>query len=156
MNKRSQGRIQESERGQSLVEFALMFVVLSLTLMGILDLGRLYYVFVGLQDAVGEGAQYATMNLTNASCAYNTPGSPCADPDNVTWRTKYANPSGAINPDLVDVQVGFGTADLVSHAIPVTVTATYSYTLLTPVIQSIVGSSVLPLRAQSATFLGLP
>ncbi len=73
MNK-LQARIKDSERGQSLVEFALMFVVLTLILMGILDLGRLYYAFVGLQDAVGEGAQYATMNLTNAACAYNTPG----------------------------------------------------------------------------------
>jgi len=155
MNK-LQARIQESERGQSLVEFALMFVVLTLILMGILDLGRLYYAFISLQDAVGEGAQYATMNFTNAACAYNKPGSPCADPNNVTWRTKYANPSGAINPDLVSVQVAFGPPDLISHATPVTVTATYSHTLLTPVIQSIVGSPVLPLMARSATFLGSP
>ena len=64
MNKRK-SQTREYERGQSLVEFALMFVVLSLILMGILDVGRLYYAFVGLQDAVGEGAQYATMNLTS-------------------------------------------------------------------------------------------
>ena len=154
MNKRK-SQTREYERGQSLVEFALMFVVLSLILMGILDVGRLYYAFVGLQDAVGEGAQYATMNLTTAACADNT-GSACADPNNVVWRTKHANPAGAINPDLVSVQVAIGTPDMISHATPVTVTATYSHTLLTPMIQTIVGSSVLPLKAQSATFLGMP
>lgn len=50
-----------NEKGQSIVEMALLFPLLMLLLMGLLDLGRAYYVIVALRDAAEEGAIYASI-----------------------------------------------------------------------------------------------
>ena len=50
------------QRGQSLAETAIVFPILLLLLSGLLDLGRLYYVYVGLQDATGEAAIFLAVN----------------------------------------------------------------------------------------------
>ena len=136
------GTKQDSERGQSLVEFALMLVILLTILMGILDLGRAYFVYIALQDAVAEGATYAAVNPT---CL--TPGSgACADPDNAVWRTRNESPAGMVVSNSMQVQVF--AADLTPGS-TVTVSVTYTQTLLTFVISSIVGSNALPLQAQA-------
>lgn len=49
------------QKGQSLLEFALLLPILLILLMGLLDLGRAYYVIVTLEDMAGEGAIYAAM-----------------------------------------------------------------------------------------------
>jgi len=48
-----------SERSQSIVEFALIAPVLLLLLFGIIDFGRLIYVYATLNQAVNEGARTA-------------------------------------------------------------------------------------------------
>ena len=53
---------QRKEKGQSLVEFALVLPVLLIILSGVLDLGRLYYVYVVLTDSASEGVAYAISN----------------------------------------------------------------------------------------------
>ncbi len=47
-----------SSRGQSLVEFALTLPILLLILVGVLDLGRLYFTYISLTNAAREGARY--------------------------------------------------------------------------------------------------
>ncbi len=44
------------ERGQSMVEMALGFVLLLIVLSGLLDVGRAFYIYVALEDAAGEAA----------------------------------------------------------------------------------------------------
>jgi Flp pilus assembly protein TadG len=53
----SVGRLK-AERGQDLVEFALIFPILFLVLMGIFDLGRATYYTSALYNAAREGARY--------------------------------------------------------------------------------------------------
>ncbi len=48
-------------RGQSLVEFALILVVLLILLGGMIDMGRVLAVYVRLNDAAQEGAAYAAI-----------------------------------------------------------------------------------------------
>lgn len=144
--KRQIGARQDGERGQSMVEFALMLVILLTILMGVLDLGRAYFAYIALQDAVAEGAAYAAVNPT---CLTPGPGA-CADPDNVIWRTHNESPAGMVTSSSMQVQVL--AADLTPGS-TVTVSATYTQTLLTFVISSIVGSNQLPLQAQANSII---
>jgi Flp pilus assembly protein TadG len=141
------------ESGQSLVEFALMFTILTIILMGILDLGRAYYAYIALQDAVGEGAAYASMNPACVA-ADSGPGT-CSDPNNITFRTMAASPAGMVISSSIDVGVIYDTRGI-TLGVPITVTAAYRYPLITPVIGSIVGSNVLLLQAQAQRPIGSP
>src|SRR5712692_1159821 len=47
-----------TQRGQSLVEFAISSIVLLLLMMGLLDLSRAFYYAVNLQGAAREGARH--------------------------------------------------------------------------------------------------
>lgn len=55
---------QKSERGQSLTEMAMSLVILLLLVGGIVDLGRAFFTFMALRDAVQEGALYGSINPT--------------------------------------------------------------------------------------------
>jgi len=50
-----------SERGQSLMEMAMSFMIIAFLLSGAVDLGRAYFVFVALRDAAQEGAVYGSL-----------------------------------------------------------------------------------------------
>ncbi len=49
---------KRSARGQSLVEFALTLPILLLILVGVVDLGRVYYSYMTVINASREGARY--------------------------------------------------------------------------------------------------
>ena len=52
--------MKRSERGSNLVEFALVAPVLVFLLIGIADVGRAFYDYISITNAVREGARYAT------------------------------------------------------------------------------------------------
>jgi hypothetical protein len=52
---------RDADRGQNLVEFALIFPILFLVLMGILDMGRMTYYASALHNAAREGARYGSV-----------------------------------------------------------------------------------------------
>ena len=58
---------RRSQRGQGLVEFALVFPVFILLLFGILDLGRAVYAYNTIGDAAREGARVAIVNQIQTS-----------------------------------------------------------------------------------------
>ncbi len=130
-----------AERGQSLVEFALMITLLVWLLAGILDLGRAYFTFLALRDAAGEGAYYGSIHPTWHTSANS------GDPNNIEYRVKNSAPSGGL-VDWSTTTVAVNAPDT-SPGNPIQVTATYSYTLLTPFIGAIVGSQTLPLGASA-------
>jgi Flp pilus assembly protein TadG len=49
------------ENGQSMVEFAFGMVILVIILVGIVDLGRAFFIFMALRDAAQEGAVYGSI-----------------------------------------------------------------------------------------------
>ena len=55
------------ERGQNLVEFALVLPILLIVLFGALDLGRIFWVSISLTNAAREGARYITMHPDDVS-----------------------------------------------------------------------------------------
>jgi Flp pilus assembly protein TadG len=56
-------RSRRRERGQSLVEFALVLPILMALLLLTIDVGRLFYAYVGVTNASREGAAYAVANV---------------------------------------------------------------------------------------------
>jgi len=55
---------KKSERGQSLVEMTMGVIVLLILVGGVVDLGRAFFNYMALRDAVQEGAVYGAINPT--------------------------------------------------------------------------------------------
>lgn len=60
-------RYHQKERGQSLVEFALVLPILLLLMMGILDLGRFLFLYSQTMNGAREGARYGSVSGLNTS-----------------------------------------------------------------------------------------
>ncbi|MBO9370827.1 MAG: pilus assembly protein [Chloroflexi bacterium] len=117
------------QRGQSLVEFALVLPLLILLLGGVLELGRLFFAYVAVTDAAAEGATYASIY-------------PRATIHQITERAQAAS-GGLIqlDPSMVQVQRPVLTAGA-----PITVTVTYPFRLITPLLGDLVPGRTIPLR----------
>ncbi len=50
------------ERGQSLVELAIMLPILLIILLGVVDFGRVFYAYVTITNASREGARYGSLH----------------------------------------------------------------------------------------------
>ena len=51
---------KDSERGQSFTEMAISMVFILILLAGIVDVGRMFFIFVAIRDAAQEGAAYGS------------------------------------------------------------------------------------------------
>ncbi|MCI0711725.1 MAG: pilus assembly protein [Chloroflexi bacterium] len=134
MNKTTSKRM---ERGQSLVEFAISGMLLVILFSGLVDLARVYFTYIALEDAAGEAALYLSINPTCIDAG------DCGDPNNADWRARNAVGgdfdalidwgSAVIDPELPTAAAVGGT---------VFVTINYDHTLITPVIRNIAGDQI--------------
>lgn len=53
------------EKGQGLVEFAIILMVLMLVVFGVLDLGRVFHAMITITNASREGARYLSLHPTD-------------------------------------------------------------------------------------------
>jgi hypothetical protein len=131
-----------SQRGQSLVEFAVSMVILLILMTGIVDFGWAFFTLVSLNDAAQEGAAYA------AICPAQT----------TDIRTRVLESA----PDLIgrtllpsDIDICVAVTDSTScGATPqiggyVKVELDYSHQVITPFIGAIIGTQTIPLRASA-------
>lgn len=65
-------RLLKENRGQAMVEFALVLPVLLLLVCGIIDFGWLYFNQLTLNHAAIEGARYAAIHYTTYSTDWKT------------------------------------------------------------------------------------
>lgn len=147
------------ERGQGLVEFALVFPVFILLLLGLLDLGRAVYAYNTIGDAAREGARVAIVNQiqTSPDCILDRPIVNPADPH---WSIKACaiRWGNALDLQDSDVDVHFdsppGITDLVctdtigSVGCIARVTVNYSWHAITPVIGALVGDIAMSSTSQ--------
>ena len=126
----------ESERGQSLVEFSLMLVMLLVLLSGVLDLGRGFFSYIAIQNAAGEGALYAAIN---PRCPHADSAGTCTNPNNVDFRAKFESPSGGmIDPDSMTVSVVYAdgtdqySEENTTEGSPITVRVAYRFRMVGP------------------------
>ena len=142
--------LSKTERGQALVEMALMVVVLVLLLSGVLDLGRAYYAYLALKDAAGEGAYFGSVYPSWADA------SDCLNPWNIEFRVRNAAPSGGLIDWNGPTTYVTTTVVSVSATELITVAVTTDYTLAAPFIGAIAGSQTLPLTAVSTARILAP
>ena len=129
---------RETQRGQSLVELALVLPVLVILLLGLVDLGRLFYAYTGITGAAAEGAAYGAARARWLDLDLEA---------EVRKRTVEASDGLVqIGDDAVDV----APAPITPSTDRITVTVTYDYELITPLVRNMVGGGVLPLRAVAA------
>ena|SRR5579859_2899449 len=115
------------EQGQDAAEFAIIFLVLFLILMGIFDMGRVVYSYSVLFNAAREGARYGIIHPTDTTGIANTVTSMAIglDPSALTIASSQ--------PDSSDVQVHLS----------------YQFTFVTPMIQAFFGNNPITLVSES-------
>lgn len=117
--------------GQSLVELAIILPVLILILVGIMDLGRVFYAQIVITNAAREGARYGSMYPMDIA--------------GIKARAIAEAQGAGIQISPNDVQVS-GT---VTPGEPLTVTVTYRFAAITTLISSFWGGGNLPLQGQA-------
>ena len=110
----------KSEKGQSLVEFALILPLLVLLLLAIIDFGRVFHVYLTMDHAGREAARAASIGKDNA--AIKTVAVTDASTIGLTDSQVAINPEGS-RPTGTDVKI----------------TITYPVSFLTPMIGNIIG-----------------
>lgn len=148
---------KNAERGQSLVEMSIGFVILTMILSGLLDLGRIWYIRVALEDAAGEAALYLSLDPICLDAADVRPDATlCTDPNNGMFRASFA-----VGQDVIDWVYVQTSMELQGNPIDttgftlihvgdeITVQMTYPVQLLTPVIPYIAGVNPILLTARA-------
>ncbi|HLF72238.1 MAG TPA: TadE family protein [Dehalococcoidia bacterium] len=144
----SKARTRRNERGQAMVEFALVSIAFFLLIFAIFDMTRLFQSWVAVQHASREGARYA---ITGRAVCDGASGR--ADCIEWTARKSTAGMFGG-GPDGTDVDVetrawdydqwaGLGTADATGKQCDqVQVTVSYTHHFVTPLLEAIVPSGI--------------
>jgi Flp pilus assembly protein TadG len=114
----------KSEKGQSLVEFALIIPLLFLLLLGIIDFGRIFHAYLTIDHAGREAARAASIGK-----------------DDATIKSTAVN--NAVGLYLTVDKVEITPEGSKTSGNDVKITITYPITFLTPVIGSIVGTITL-------------
>lgn len=138
-------RRRRRRRGQSVVEFALTIPLLLLLFAGAADLGRLFYNYVALENAVKEGALYGARYPI---C--DNPSVLCPNPSNVQWRVENEARTAVGNALVTPISECRNAAtdtvyadlrDCVAGDTYV-VSASLVFPLITPILNQVVGGSL--------------
>ncbi len=138
---------RKAQKGQSLVEFSLGLVFLLIIVSGLIDLGRLYFTHVALEDAAGEAALYLSLN---PHCIHAYDGVECAGINNAEYRIKNA---GGQEVDWSKASYVWGVPNPYGVGETVKVTVNYSYQLLTPIIPKIAGINPITLTSSASQII---
>lgn len=130
-------------KGQALAEFALVFPIIVLLLMAMFDMGRAVFIYNGLTNAAREGVRLAVVNQ---------------DKDMILQRVESMTFAGPVsNPDVdslvefyqqePDGELGDPCATVTVGCIAV-VTPMSDWSLITPVLSSIIGPITFEARSE--------
>lgn len=117
----------KDEKGQAMVEFALILPIFLLILCGILDMGWMFYNQLNLNNVCRDGARYAVVNTADDK-------STDAIEDHIE---NYADTLPFTND--VDIKLVYSTP-VYPTAGDITVTLTTKIKFLTPVLSTVLGS----------------
>lgn len=97
---------KNKEQGQSLVEVAISLPIILLILSGLLDLGRIYYLNIALEEAAAEAAVYLAIS---PDCPVENSLERCENPNNALYRAVNAG-NDEFDPALAEWNIPFSTA----------------------------------------------
>lgn len=124
-------RRSRSAEGQTIVEFAMVFMLFMFLVFGLFDFGRLFYVQMMVQNAVQEAARYGSTG--NHLPDPNNPGKDLSRVNSIMTTLQEC----PVNPDITNVQISSANGGKGSAGGPgdmMTITVTSSVPLLTPLI----------------------
>lgn len=132
--------------GQSMVEFAPVFLIVVILLIGLFDLGRAVYYYSSLSNAVREAARYAIVHNADLKDVYNSVGH-CTDSGSLIDKVvEYS--FGLELSHYSQIQACVTKPDELFDT--VTISATYLYDPVTPLIEGIFGhESGIPFEVES-------
>ena len=108
-------------KGQELVEFAVMLPLLLIILIGVIDLGRVFHASITIANATRTGARFAS------SYGYESVGGAInLDTAAIDARAQTEAQNSGITLDTVSVNCPDGCV----HGAPVVITATHDFTFL--------------------------
>lgn len=114
-----------SEKGQSMVEFALLLPILILILLMIIEGGLIFGGYLELQNAARDGARYASVHT---------------DKQDQTSINTYITGKNFIIVDKSNLVQPIGFTKMTNaQGTILTVTLTYKYPIITPIIGGIIG-----------------
>lgn len=133
---------RKTERGQSLTELAISFVLLVLILAVGVDLGRAFFSLIAIREAAEEGALYGSLN-------------PEDDPGIIQRvRTSSTTPVDLTDASTVDVAVSRVGASCAGSTLVVTVT--FQFQLTMPLVGTIIGTQNFPIAVSSSSTILRP
>jgi TadE-like protein len=136
---------------------AVMVPFLVIGMMGMLDLGRAFYYQIAITNAVREGARYAvTPNFLGLAPSCNAippapnPGPNCVSPGDDAIKARInqelqgtgiqiPDPQMSVSPDQA-TRVAYFNGATPQSQYPITVSASYQFTFITPIIGSLIGN----------------
>lgn len=120
--------LKKRERGQDLVEYALLLPIFLLIIMGIFDMGRAVYYYSALQNSVREGARYGIIY-----------------PDDFSGiESVVQNKAVGLDISALTVTTSYPDSDTIR------VRATFRFQIITPIIGAFFGSNEIMLGGQSS------
>ncbi|MCM3709080.1 TadE/TadG family type IV pilus assembly protein [Sporosarcina luteola] len=122
----------KSQRGQALVETALILPILLILLFGITDLGRVFHAYLTLDHAGREAARVAAVG---------------AEDGKINEKIELATSS--LNQGKLKKDIDPKSKESRTSGIEVTITLTYSIDLLTPLISTMIG----PIKLENKTVM---
>jgi Flp pilus assembly protein TadG len=144
-------------RGQALVELALILPVLLVLFGSALDLGRLYYSQITINNAAKEGALEAARDTKNLTDFDNTQA--CDADDNRVICLVVNEAAGSlisIGPDDVELTCNpdpCATDPVIGDTVTVKVTA--NFMLVSPILSVFFGGQTVPIAASSVAQIGV-
>ena len=137
---------RQKSRGQSLVEFALVLPVFLVFLAAALDLGRVFYANISMNNAARAGAFEAAKNPAAFGTGQNCDAS---NAGRIVCRVQFEarNTAIAISDNDISATCNSGCADAVGSTVTVTVKG--SFQLVTPILSGIFGGQTIPLRSSA-------
>ncbi|WP_422444893.1 TadE family protein [Thermoanaerobacterium sp. DL9XJH110] len=120
-------RLEKSQKGQAMVELALILPVIVLILFGILEFGRIFYSYIVITYAAREGARAGAVGKTDAE---------------IIARVREAAPLPEADTRLHIVKLEPGEADRMP-GLPFTVEVAYDADLITPLFDSLLPDPVI-------------
>jgi len=124
-----------SERGQSLVEIALLMPMLVILLTGALDLGRAYFAYVDLVGAAEYGALFAANHAEKSQA-------------DIQAIVAAAEPASGLGVRASDVSLSFPEGK--ASGKPVQVEVRYRFAALTPFVNELFHGQGITLRASAS------
>ncbi|MCL4560280.1 MAG: pilus assembly protein [Chloroflexi bacterium] len=121
------------ENGQSLVELAISFTFLLMLLGGLVDLGRMFFAFITLQDATQEGVIYGSYNP--------------ADVQGIKDRIRSAATSPIDTSEIPESNIEVNYHTTICPGMGIEVQATYLFQFVMPLIPTVIGTEEVPLTA---------